>query len=69
MGRLMAPRTDSTRALYVRIPNDVYARLQTQAARRHMTLTLLANVLLVQGLDRIGDDPVEIPVHSANPDR
>jgi hypothetical protein len=66
MGRLMATRTGATRPLYVRIPNDVFERLRVQAAARNMTQSLLASVLLTEGLARIGDDPVAVPVQDAN---
>jgi hypothetical protein len=68
MGRLMASRTGApTRSLYIRIPMDVFERLSAQASSRHMSMSLLASILLAQGLDRLGDDPIAVPVQSANP--
>lgn len=70
MGRLMAPRTGApTRPLYVRIPLDVFERLFTQASSRHMSMSLLASILIADGLNRLGDDPIAVPVQSANPHR
>src|SRR5256885_6531081 len=48
------------------IPIDVHDRLHVQADARHMSLSLLASVLLAEGLDRIGNDPVVIPNRDAN---